>query len=79
MTNGISMDQEVCLILGQVSLNLLYWMRNLQTIYVVRVEIYEKAANIQARLFVARTLGENGKERQAEGEAKMVRWITETR
>ena len=39
-------------------------------IYVVQGEIDEKTADIQARLFVARTLGENGKERQAEGEAK---------
>ena len=31
-----------------------------------------KAADIQARLFMARTLGENGKECQAEGEAKVV-------
>ena len=29
-------------------------------IYVVRVETHEKAANIQARSFMARTLGENG-------------------
>ena len=28
---GISMDQEICLILGQVSLSLFYWKRNLQT------------------------------------------------
>ena len=31
MTVGISMDQEICLILGQVSLSSLYWKRNLQT------------------------------------------------
>ena len=30
MTIGISMDQEICLILGQVSLSLLYEVRNLQ-------------------------------------------------
>ena len=35
-------------------------------------KIDKKTADIQARLFVARTLGENGKECQAEGEAKMV-------
>ena len=35
-------------------------------------EINKKTAYIQARSFVARTLGENGKERQAEGEAKVV-------
>ena len=31
MTIGISMDQENCLILGQVSLSSLHWKRNLQT------------------------------------------------
>ena len=31
MTFGLSIDQEICLILGQVSLSSLYWMRNLQT------------------------------------------------
>ena len=41
-------------------------------IYLVRVEISEKTKDIQARSFMARTLGENGKERQAEGQAKVV-------
>ena len=41
-------------------------------IYVVRVEINKKTAYIQARSFVARTLEDNGKECQAEGEAKVV-------
>ena len=31
MIIGISMDQEICLILGQVSHNLLYWKKNLLT------------------------------------------------
>ena len=31
MIIGTSMGQEICLILGQVSLSLLYWKRNLQT------------------------------------------------
>ena len=31
MIIGISMGQAICLILGQVSLGLLYWKRNLQT------------------------------------------------
>ena len=35
-------------------------------------EIDEKTADIQARSFMARTLEENGKECQAEGQAKMV-------
>ena len=38
----------------------------------IRVEINDKTADIQARIFMARTLGENGKEGQAEGEAKVV-------
>ena len=41
-------------------------------ICMVRGEIDEKTADIQARSFMARTLGENGKECQAEGEAKVV-------
>ena len=41
-------------------------------IYVVRGEINEKTADIQARSFMARNLGENGKQCQAEGEAKVV-------
>ena len=41
-------------------------------IYVVREEINEKTADIQARSFMARNLGQNGKECQAEGEAKVV-------
>ena len=38
----------------------------------VRVEIDEKTAYIQARSSVARALEINGKARQAEGEAKVV-------
>ena len=41
-------------------------------IYVVRVDINKKTAEIQARSLMARTLGQNGKECQAEGEAKVV-------
>ena len=48
-------------------------------IYVVRGEIDEKAADIQARSSLARTLDEIGKARQAEGEAKMVSWKTKAR
>ena len=39
---------------------------------VVRGEINEKTAYIQARSFMARTLENKGKARQAEGEAKVV-------
>ena len=38
----------------------------------VRGDIDEKTANIQARSFMARVMEVNGKERQAEGKAKMV-------
>ena len=48
-------------------------------IYVVRWEIDEKTTDIQARSSLARTLRENGKECQAEGEAKVVTWKTSTR
>ena len=41
-------------------------------IYVVRGEINEKTADIQARSFMARAMEVNGKECQAEGEAKVV-------
>ena len=73
MIIGISMGQETCLVLGQVSLSVLYWKRNLQTDTCgPRGEINKKTAYIQARSSMARTLGENGKERQAEGGAKVV-------
>ena len=38
--------------------------------HVVRGEIKEKATDIQARSFLARTLGQNGKKCQAEGGSK---------
>ena len=72
MIIGISMGYEMCLILGQVSLNLLHWKKTSRRIYVVQREIDEKTVDIRARLFVARIMGENGKECQAEGEAKVV-------
>ena len=69
MIIGISMGEETCQILGQVSLNLLHWKKNL---YVVREEINKKTADIQARSFMARTLEVNGTARQAGEEAKVV-------
>ena len=61
MIIGTSMDQETCLILGQVSLGLLFSVRNLQK------DIYgqtdKTASDIQARSFMARTLERNVKER----------------
>ena len=61
MIIGISMGQEICLTLVQVSLNLLYWKKTSRRVNVVREEIDEKTAHIQARSLMARTLGENGK------------------
>ena len=72
MIIGISMDQKICLVLGQVSLDLFDWKKNLRRIFVVQGEIDEETAYIQARSFMARALEINGKERQAEGEAKVV-------
>ena len=72
MIIGISMGQEICLIHGQVSLSLLYSKKKLLTDICGPGEINEQTADIQARSFMARTLGENGKECQAEGEAKVV-------
>ena len=74
MIFGISMGQVNCLFLGQVPLDLFHWKKNLQTDFCGPWEINEKTADIQARSFVARTLGQIGKECQAEREAKVVEW-----
>ena len=66
------MGQEICLIIGQV--HSVYSMRReaSRRKNVVRGETDEKAANIQARLCMTRTLDEIVKKCQAEGEAKVV-------
>ena len=51
------MDQEICLILGGVSLNLLYWKENLQTDF-CGPGGDKTASDIQARSFMARTMDE---------------------
>ena len=61
MIIGISMDQEICLILGQVSISLLCQVRNLQTDICGPGETDKTAIEIQARSFMARTLDEIGK------------------
>ena len=71
MIVGISMGVETCLIHGQVSLSYSIGRKTSRRTYVVRGEINEKTAVIKARLFLARTLGENGKECQPEGEPKV--------
>ena len=73
MMIGISMGLETCRILGQVSPNFFFLEeKTSRRIFVVRGEINEKTAYIQARSFMARNLENNGKECQAEGEAKVV-------
>ena len=72
MTIGLSMGHETCLILGQVSLSLLIGRKTSRRIYGVGEEIDEKTVDIQARSFSVRNLENNGKECQAEREAKMV-------
>ena len=54
----VSMGQEICLILRQVSLSLLYLVRNLQTDICGPGETDKTAGNIQARSFMARALDE---------------------
>ena len=56
MIIGISMGLETCLILGQVSLDLFYWKKNLQTHICGPGEINEKTDDIQARSFIAQVL-----------------------
>ena len=72
MIIGISTGLETCLILGQVSHNSLYWKKTSRRIYVVRGEIDEETAYIQARSSMARVMEVNGKECQAEGKEKVV-------
>ena len=59
------MALETCLILGQVSHNLLYWKKKLPT-------DITKTAYIQARSSMARVMEVNGEECEAEGKAKVV-------
>ena len=67
------MGQEICLIHGQVSISLLYWKKKPPDGYMWSGEETDKtASDIQAGLFIARTLDRNGKKCPAEGEAKMV-------
>ena len=69
---GTWMALETCLILGQVSHNLLYSKKKLLTDICGLGEINEKTAYIQARSSMARALEINGKACQAEGKAKVV-------
>ena len=72
MIIGLSMSLETCRILGHVTLNSLCRKKNLQTDLCGPRGIDEKTADIQVRSFMDRNLENNGKDRQAEGEAKVV-------
>ena len=48
MSTGTSMDQEICLLIGQVSLSLIIGRETSIRIYVVRGVTENKAINIQA-------------------------------
>ena len=71
MIFGTLMALETCLIHGQVSYNLPYWKKKLLT-EKWSGEIDEKTAYIQARSSMTRVVEVNGKEREAEGKAKVV-------
>ena len=62
MITGTLMALETCLILGQVSHNLLYLTKKLLTDIYGLGEINEKTAYIQARSSMARAMEVNGKE-----------------
>ena len=66
------MGQETCRVLGHFHTIYSIGRETSRRIYVVRLEINQKTVYIQARSFMARTLEVNGKECQAEGEAKVV-------
>ena len=72
MIIGTLMALETCLILGQVSHNLLFWTKKLLTDILGPGETNEKTAYIQARSSMARAMEVNGQECQAEGKAKVV-------
>ena len=73
MTIGILMALETCLILGQVSHNLLNSTKKLLTDTCGPGErLTRETAYIQTRSSMARALEVNGKERLAEGKAKVV-------
>ena len=44
MIFGISMRQEICPIIGQISFNLLYWTKTFKQIFMVRGDINEETA-----------------------------------
>ena len=72
MIIGTLMALETCLILGQVSHNSLYLKKKSSwRMHVVRVEINEETAYIQARSSMARVMEINGRACKAQGKATM--------
>ena len=73
MIIGTLMALETCQVLGQ-RFHTIYFIgrETSRRIHVVREEIDEKTAYIQARTSMARALEVNGKARKVEGEAKVV-------
>ena len=72
MIIGTLMTLEICLFLGRVSHNFSSRRKSSCRIYLVRGEINEKTAYIQARSSMSRAMEVNGKACQAEGKAKVV-------
>ena len=78
MTIGISMGQEICLILGQVSLRKLYWKKNLQTDICGPGGDWRENSWHPGQIIYGQNSGTKW-ESQAEGEVKVVTWKTSTR
>ena len=73
MIIGISMGQEVCLILGQVSLNMLYWEEKPPDGYMWSGRrLTRKQLTSRPDHLCQKSRKKHGKECQAEGEAKVV-------
>ena len=72
MIIGKSMGQETCLIIGQVSLNLLYWKKNLKKDICGPGGETRKQQTSRPDHLWPELWENNGKECQAEGEAKVV-------
>ena len=62
MTIGISMDQEISLIRGQVSLTLLYWKRNLQTYLCGPGRTWQKGKRHPGQIIYGQNYGRNWEE-----------------
>ena len=73
MTIGISMDQEMCLFRGQVSLSTLLKEKPPDGYMWSGERLTKRQVTSRPDHFMARALDKIGKKCQAEGEAKMVK------